>query len=320
MKRLLFLLSVCLSLPVIAQHRFRVVTWNVENLFDARHDTLKEDEEFLPESERQWTWGRYWRKVEDVGRIVMGIGNDRPPSLIALQEVENDSVMISLCRRGNLHALGYKYVMTDSPDKRGIDVALMYQPFDFRLMGYESRRIPSEQFGLRPTRDLLHAWGRVPTGDTLHVIVCHLPSRAGANRESKRNRKLATECLKQLCDSVFNLSPHCNLLVMGDFNSTLSSLRQLTKDKSLISLTPDSRRPMSGTYRFQGNWSWIDHMLVSPSLLDKVTSEPTLYSPEWIRRCVADGTWYPRRTYLGTVYSGGVSDHLPFFVDFVWHE
>lgn len=108
MKRLLFLLSVYLSLPVMAQHRFRVVTWNVENLFDARHDTLKEDEEFLPESERQWTWGRYWRKVEDVGRIVMGIGNDRPPSLIALQEVENDSVMISLCRRGNLHALGYK--------------------------------------------------------------------------------------------------------------------------------------------------------------------------------------------------------------------
>ena len=77
---------------------------------------MKQDEEFLPDSERQWTWGRFWRKVEDVGRVLMGIGGDTPPALVALQEVENDSVMIALTRRSTLWAIGYRYVMTDSPD------------------------------------------------------------------------------------------------------------------------------------------------------------------------------------------------------------
>ena len=148
-----------------AQHRFRAISWNVENLFDCTDDTTKLDEEFLPESERAWTHSRYWRKIEDISRVIMAIGEETPPALVALQEIENDSVMITLTRRGSLRALGYHYVMTNSPDQRGIDVALMYQPAMFKLYGYECTHVPSSQNGLRPTRDLLHAWGRVPGGD-----------------------------------------------------------------------------------------------------------------------------------------------------------
>ena len=294
------------------------MTWNVENLFDCRHDSLKQDEEFLPDSERQWTWGRFWRKVEDIGRVLMDVGGNRPPSLVALQEVENDSVMIALTRRGPLRAIGYEYVMTDSPDLRGVDVALLYLPSDFRLIGSESRRVPSVENGLRPTRDILHAWGLLPNGETLHVVVCHMPSRAGG-RANRRNRTLAVRTLNALVDSLMTDDLGCRLMVMGDFNAPLrdKSLKAVLASGRLRSLTPDKRRPTSGTYRYKGNWSWIDHILVS-DVLRSEGREASLYSQSWMQRPSSDGTWYPRRTYLGTQYGGGVSDHVPVYCDFYW--
>ena len=302
------------------QTRYRIMMWNVENLFDCRHDTLKLDEEFLPESERRWTWGRYWRKVEDVGRVIMGVGDDMPPALVGLAEVENDSVMISLTKMGSLRALGYDYVMTDSPDQRGVDVALMFLPQLFRIIGCESKRIPSSEYGFRPTRDLLHAWGRVMNGDTLHIVVCHLPSRAGDSRENRKNRTLSVATLVSLIDSLQTNVSQCRLLVMGDFNATIRdrSLKPLRKITSMKTLTPDNRRPKIGTYRYKGNWGWIDHILVSESLYVGDECKARLYFQPWMQRMMNDGTWYPRRTYLGTSYAGGVSDHLPIFSDFYW--
>ena len=313
----LIVVLLCIAQEVAGQERFRVMTWNVENLFDCRHDTLKLDGEFLPESEREWTWGRYWRKIEDVSRVVMGVGGDMPLALVGLCEVENDSVMIALTRRGPLWALHYEYVMTESPDQRGIDVALLYQPLLFRLLGSESHRVPSESHGLRPTRDLLHVWGLVPDGDTLHVVLCHLPSRAGDMRESQQNRDLAMQTLIGVADSLFARNPQCKLIVMGDFNATLrdKSLMSLVSSTGLVPLTPDKRRPTSGTYRYKGNWSWIDHILVSEALLGQIGQKATLYTQPWMQRMMNDGTWYPRRTYLGNKYSGGVSDHVPVYVD-----
>lgn len=292
------------------------MTWNVENLFDCRHDTLKLDHEFLPDSERRWTWGRYWRKITDIGRVVMGIGETNPPALAGLCEVENDSVMIALTRRGSLRSIGYEYVMTDSPDTRGVDVALMYQPAMFQILGHETRRIPSQAYNLRPTRDLLHVWGVAQGHDTLHIVVCHLPSRAGGSRENNRNRKLAVAELKLLVDSLINNVANCQLLIMGDFNATLhdKALRPIARHPGLKSLTPDKKRPTSGTYRYKGNWSWIDHILASTVLAKKATTAQ-LYAEPWMKREMADGTWYPRRTYLGTNYGGGVSDHVPAYID-----
>ena len=320
MRRLLFFIFLCATLNTVGQSRYRVMMWNVENLFDCRHDTLKLDDEFLPESERQWTWSRYWRKIEDIGRVIMGVGDDMPPALVGLAEIENDSVMISLTKRGALRAIGYDYVMTDSPDQRGVDVGLMFLPQMFRLIGYESKRIPSSDYGLRPTRDLLHACGSVTNGDTLHVVVCHLPSRAGDTKDNRQNRKLAIGALVSLIDSLQSISPQCRLIVMGDFNATLrdKSLKPLRKIMSMKALTPDSKRPTSGTYRYKGNWGWIDHILISESLYVGDDCKARLYVQPWMQRMMNDGTWYPRRTYLGNHYAGGVSDHLPIFCDFYW--
>ena len=127
-------------LPVKGQQPFRVMFYNVENLFDCRHDSLKEDREFLPDGEKKWTPARYWRKLDALSKVVAAVGEERLPDLVGLCEVENDSVLFDLTRRSSLRALGYRYVATHSPDVRGIDVALLYQPGSFRLL--ESHEIP----------------------------------------------------------------------------------------------------------------------------------------------------------------------------------
>ncbi len=295
----------CLFLTAQAQHKVRVMEWNVENLFDCLHDTLRNDYEFLPEGSRQWTWGRYWRKQQDIARVVMGAGGDSPVDFVGLCEVENDSCMRDLTQRGMLRSLGYKYVMTDSPDPRGVDVALMYLPLRFRLLGSESRRVPSAY----PTRDILHAWGVVENDDTLHIVVCHFPSRV-RGRQGDKNRMLAARTLGTLVDS---LGQGRHVLVMGDFNAAPHDpiFRVLG---SLVDLAPQERRPAEGTYRFRGEWSWIDHVLVSPSLAAHM-SPLSLYTAPWLQDPDSNGGWHPRRTYTGPAYHGGASDHVPILCD-----
>ncbi len=294
---------------VTAQRPLRVIEWNVENLFDCRHDTLKDDHEFLPEGERKWTWGRYWRKLTDIGRVVMAIGNDAPPDIIGLCEVENDSVMRDLTQRSNLRTLDYEYVITSGPDRRGIDVALMYRTARFRLLDWHGVGIHSVQHGLPPTRDLLWAKGITPKGDTLHIVACHFPGRQGGTT-GKRNRKLAANALAQLVDSI---GTDQNILVMGDFNASPHD-KIFKKLSTLTDLAPRTHYPKQGTYRYKGQWSWIDHMLISPSLRAKAGNlQP--YTAPWMQENDANGGWHPRRTYLGTYYHGGVSDHVPIRLD-----
>ena len=149
---------------------FRVMSWNVENLFDTHHDTLKNDNEFLPDAIRHWNYTKYKKKLADMARVITAVGEWNPPALVGLCEVENDSVLRDLTRRSPLKELSYRYVMTSSPDLRGIDVALLYQRDLFKLLSFRSIPIPSFKHH-RPTRDLLHVSGLLLTGDTLDVIV-----------------------------------------------------------------------------------------------------------------------------------------------------
>ena len=153
---------------------FTFVELNCENLFDCLHDTSKQDEEFMPDSYRHWTRTRYWRKLNHIGQEILSCGEDTSgwslPDMVALCEVENDSVMHDLTMRSLLRKAGYRYIMTSSPDLRGIDVALMYSPFSFSLLNHHSIRVAPMK-DMRPTRDILYASGVVLSGDTLHVFV-----------------------------------------------------------------------------------------------------------------------------------------------------
>ncbi|MDR0962801.1 MAG: endonuclease/exonuclease/phosphatase family protein [Mediterranea sp.] len=297
---------------------FRVMSYNVENLFDCRHDTLKNDEEFLPRAVRHWNYTRYRHKLDAVAKVIAAVGGSEMPALVGLQEVENDTVLRDLTRRSALREAGYRYVMTSSPDARGVDVALLYRRDLFKLISWESIRIPRTdgKRKFRATRDILHAAGQLLSGDTLDLFVCHFPSRVGGAKESEPFRQLAMAQLKGATDSLFRIRRHPYLLVMGDFNATCDAFQQSDMHHIV------AHRRDEGSYKYQGHWELIDHIIVSTLLLDDggaVRMVPTgghiFAAPFLLGDDLKYGGKQPLRTYNGVRYEGGFSDHLP-----VWTE
>lgn len=290
----------------------KVMWYNLENVFDTRHDTLKNDYDFLPQGDYRWTPWRYWKKLDNISRVIAAVAEQGGwPMLIGVCEVENDSVLHDLTRRSPLRAAKYQYVHYEGPDERGVDVALLYHPSLFRPDGSEVLRVPSVERGLRPTRDILHVWGRLTHTDSLlHVFVLHFPSRAGGDREASENRMLAA---KTLCTALDSLQG-CRILVMGDFNAEPGDPVFRPILQRLVSLMPQSRKELrraQGTYFYQGLWSYIDHILVSPSLATRC--EPRAHVAKFPFLLTEKGV--PWRTYQGPAYKGGYSDHLPLFVE-----
>ncbi|MGN0221169.1 MAG: endonuclease/exonuclease/phosphatase family protein [Prevotella sp.] len=285
---------------------------NCENLFDCRHDEGKNDTEFLPEGARKWTPARYWHKQNQIARAILAA--PEPPALVALCEVENDSVMYDLTRRSMLRNLNYGYFITSSADERGIDVALMYQPYKFHPLNYNVYRTDIPNFG-RPARDILYVSGRVESGDTLHVLVVHAPSKAGKGREGYLKRERVCRRVIDVTDSIRSCSPHAHIVVMGDFNENAdeASLRFLQQQQlHAVTFQAVGSHGAQGSYRFRGRWERIDHILVSTSLLPKVRQTFIVDAPFMLEPDEKYGGVRPVRTYQGPRYNKkGVSDHLP---------
>lgn len=300
---------------------FTFVELNCENLFDTVHDSLKEDYEFLPASNRHWTVGRYWKKINHIGQAIVSCGDSQAmllPDLVVLTEVENDSVMVDLTRKSPLRNAHYDYVMTNSPDLRGIDVALLYSPYSFRLISSNSFRVAPVQ-GHRPTRDILYASGIVSTGDTLHVFGVHAPSRAGGAKSSQSYRMRVAERLCEAVDSVVNASQHPLIIISGDFNdySVDASLRLLAEHGlTEVSLNAVGHNGAQGTYRYRGEWGSLDHVFCNSSMLALFKGCHINDAPFLLVREKKYGGVQPRRTYIGPRYQGGFSDHLPLVATF----
>ena len=241
--------------------------------------------------------------------------------MVALCEVENDSVLHDLTRRSLLRNACYEYVMTNSPDERGIDVALMYSPYSFRLIDSHSVRVKPIK-GMRPTRDILYASGVTASGDTLHVIVAHLPSRRGGEKYSRPFRMAAARQVAAVVDSIYNnVSAEAKIIVAGDFNdySNSESLQLLcSKRMTEVSQGAKGCNGAKGTYRYQGLWGSLDHILVSRPLADILTECYVNDAEFLIERDEKYGGVKPRRNYLGPRYLNGFSDHLPLVARFKW--
>lgn len=320
------LIFLCLAFSVQAQESFRILFWNTENLFDCKDDPRKNDNEFLPDAKRLWIPYRYWEKVKSLAKGIIASGNDYVPDLVGLCEVENDSCLYDLTRRSPLREAGYRYVMTDSPDQRGIDVALLYQRGSFKLLQHQAIRIQHKKVRRGPTRDILHVVGKVVSGDTVDVIVCHLPSRSGGQAKSEPYRIFVAGILKQAVDSIQKVRQHPYIIMMGDFNDypTNKSMKKLCSGKSLYNLMKGKK---GGTYRYRGEWGILDQFIVSRNLLDKRSSIRTsakdahiLRHPFLLEEDDKYGGDKPFRTYNGIKYQGGFSDHLPIALDLFIHD
>ena len=298
------------------------VSLNVENLFDCQHDTLKNDLEWLPDGNNHWNKKRYWKKVNHLAQEIIACGeteNDwQLPDLVALCEVENDTVMRDLTLRSPLRNARYDYVITDSPDPRGIDVALLYSPFSFSLIESKSFRVNPLK-DMHPPRDILYVKGMLQGGDTLHVFVVHAPSRTGGERSTRTHRLVVAQRLCGVVDSIFQSSPSDKIVVAGDFNDMGESPSLLMlQEHGLqdVSVDAKGKHGALGTYRYQGEWGSLDHIFVSDNLMKCLCDCRVFDAPFLLEEDEKYGGLKPYRTYLGPRYIGGFSDHLPLIARF----
>ena len=294
-------LSLIFSLPILAEKSsLRIVSYNVENLFDTKHDTLKNDSSFLPEGMHHWTYRRYQTKIDRIAQVLVNIGGWESIPLVGLCEVENARCLRHLCYK--LRRFHYKYVHYDSPDERGVDVALLYD--STRVSILNSRALSLSLEG-DYTRDILYVSALYEQRDTIHVMMCHLPSQLGGAANTDWKRQHAKSLLQSQIDSILLLHPSANIVVMGDMNtSPQDDLMGMTN------LMLPIQKAGQGTHKYQGIWTCLDQFYVSSALVTQSTA--TILSPPWL---LEEDTKYldskPYRTYVGFRYNDGYSDHLP---------
>ena len=299
---------------------FTFVELNCENLFDYQHDEGKNDYEFLPTSNRRWDAQRYWRKVNALAQEIVACGGEQEwelPDMVALCEVENDSCLRDLTRRSLLRQARYEYVMTESGDERGIDVALLYSPFSFQLICYDSFTV--EPVGDKhPTRDILYAEGLTIRGDTLHVLVVHAPSRVGGAANKEYRLRVAAR-VNSVVDSLRLCHDDPHIIVAGDFNDYADDPAPVSlREHGLVHISKNAQgsHGAKGTYKFQGKWGSLDHLFASAPLA-ACLKECFIFDVPFL---LADDKKYggvqPKRTYVGKRHQRGFSDHLPLVARF----
>ncbi len=329
MKLSVFLLLLCFESVLFGQQAERVMFYNVENLFDTYDNPLTRDDEFTPQGAKHWTKARYMMKLRKLAEVVDSVGGGRWPLMIGLAEVENRRVLEDFVGKTVLSGGDYGIVHRDSPDVRGIDVALLYRQKEVTMSESAFLRIPFPEDTTIRTRDVLYA-KILFRQDTLHIFVCHFPSMVGGEKQSEWKRKRAASVVRHKVDSVFRRNPEAGIIVMGDLNGKADTPAQ----KVLGAKSSDKKIQTSelyntgyyllkknhGSYRYKGNWQTIDHIIVSGGLIDGKSGcfaerRMTVFSaPFLLEEDKAYFGYKPCPTYRGPRYIGGVSDHLPVFI------
>jgi len=301
-----------------------VAFYNVENLFDLEDDRNTNDDDFTPYGDQHWTKERYDHKLQNISKVLYNLGN-QAPMLIGLVEVENNKVVEDLAETGGLSKTPYKLVQYDSPDRRGIDCALLY---DSRRMIVEDQEkltvsLPGNDDYL--TRDILHVTGKIAQGETIHIFVNHWSSRREGTAETEHKRLRAATVLKERIAEIRKDNEDVKIIVMGDFNDEPSSksiqqtLNAAGSKANLFNLMAEPARNDEGTIVYQREWLMFDQMMVSQNLMQgkglRVKNEKAhVYRDESILYTYQNGGQKPNSTYGGPEYYGGYSDHLPVFL------
>lgn len=215
---ILALLLLLNSQWVFTQEPFRVMFYNVENLYDTINNPKTLDDDLTPTGNLHWGSYRYHKKIEDVSKAISSLGGKYPPALVGMCEIENSAVLKHLTQESSLAKHKYKYIITNSKDARGSNVALLYQRDQFRLIEKKSYTPIIDKEQQRKTRDILHIVGNIVNGDILDIFVCHYPSRTEGIAKSRPLRIEVSKLLKQKIDSIYKIRNTANIIIMGDFN------------------------------------------------------------------------------------------------------
>ncbi len=318
-----------------AQPSYKMVAvgfYNLENLFDTENDTLINDEDFLPTGKNSWTEDKYAEKQANMAYAISQIAKEHTAaglSVFGVAEIENKRVLEDLSRQPALADRNYQIVHFDSPDRRGVDVALMYNPAHFKPL--KSRAIPLLVYdnGEREyTRDILFCTGLLD-GDTFSFLVNHWPSRRGGEEASAYKRNKGAAVCRQIVDSLYRINPEHKVIIMGDLNDdpTSESIKVHLRAKYKASEVEkgDVFNPMwdyynrgLGSNAFRDSWSLFDQLIFNSALMDKNAKgyryhKAFVFNKQFLIQNFGQYKGYPFRTFSGETYQGGYSDHFPVY-------
>jgi len=304
---------------------YRLMFYNVENLFDYYHDSSLVYNDFTPLGKLNWTKNKYIRKRNNLYKVIRAAGGWDGIAILGLAEIENEFVITDLLNSTPLSKLGYRFIHFDSKDHRGIDVALVYDPDCFELISSHAVHITDPLSPEFKTRDMLYAKG-VIGGEIVHIIVVHWTSRYRGLMKSAPLRMFSSNVLKFFCDSICSIDKSSSIIVMGDFNDnpeneSMTNLAYL----SSCGLSNLPHLPVNGyvegTLKYHENWYCFDQILVSDNMLkpeNKINCDSVLriFDADFLLERDSKYLGYKLfRTNIGFKYHGGISDHLPVFVD-----
>ncbi len=311
----------------------RVMFYNVENLFDTINDPAINDEQYLPESELEWVSWKYYDKTNKLAQVIANVGGMELPDIVGVCEIENRLVLQNLIKAAPIEKGNYKIVHYDSPDRRGIDVGLLYRADKFRLLYSKALNLSLPEDSNFKTRDILYVKGLSSRQDTLHFFVNHWPSRYGGQEVSEPKRMAAAQLLRQITDSILESQSDAQILIMGDLNDTpknksvfevLGASNDTINKGRLVNLMHNADENV-GTHKYRGEWAYLDQIIVSNGLLkgqlQVAQHNGNVFRGEFLLEPDTRYTGtFPFRAFRGPRYIGGFSDHLPIFVDLMWED
>ena len=329
-----FLIFLFLFKQGLAQ-QYKIVTiafYNLENLFDCEDDELTFDNEYTPYGKNNWTEKRLNIKLENLANTIAQIGISSAktlPVLLGVSEVENKDVLERLIKQDEFRAVDYGIAHFNSPDRRGIDVALLYNRDLFKITNAKKHRLNlrSELNEIIYTRDQLCVSGYLEA-DLIYCIVNHWPSRRGGQKRSEPRRIEAAKLTKKIIDSINSIKKDANIIVMGDFNDnpTDKSFKKILSSRAKISSDIKGNylyNPMESMYKkgmgslgYRDQWSLFDQILLSKSLVDSINWmhwSTHIFNANYLKNKIGKYKGYPKRTFAGGKYEGGYSDHFPVY-------
>ena len=309
--------------------------YNLENLFDLINQEEVRDDEFTPDGAKKWNEKKYAQKMANISKVISDIGTNVAKSglsILGVSEIENISVLKDLANTELLKNRNYGIVHKDSPDKRGIDVALMYQKDHFKVTNY--RAVPliindKDDNDRVYTRDQLVVSGLLD-GEKMHFIVNHWPSRSGGEAKSAYLRNAAGKLCKTIKDSILKVEPAAKIVIMGDFNDTPNNKsvkkylgakkdRKKVSTKDLYNTAAKFQDRGFGSHAYRDTWSMLDQIIISGEFLNKNTKgfkyyKAKIYRKKYLLNQSGRYKGYPKRTFVGNTFQGGYSDHFPVFM------
>jgi hypothetical protein len=314
-------------------HIDAVAFYNLENLFDTINDPNKNDEDFTPNGSYHYTSEIYHQKLHNLATVLSQIAVDKipdGPAFFGVAEIEDEQVLKDLIAQPELVKRKLGIVHFESPDLRGIDVGMLYNPKFFKVLHAEPMFVDISKNGHHEyTRDILYVEGLL-NGDSIYVMVNHWPSRLGGENASMWKRKLAAGICKSKADSILKMKPEAKIIIMGDLNDdpVNASVAEVigAKEKEDAIASGSFFNPWIayykkgiGTLGYNDSWDLFDQIIISNSFVKAKRGSWQFYTAEIFNRAFMKNQFgqykgYPHRSFVGTNWANGYSDHFPTYI------